>query len=313
MKRWVEGMRDFFFRELLDRARKDKNLILITADTGAICHDQFKEKLSNQYINVGVAEQNMIGLAAGLALAGKNVYVYGIIPFVVMRCYEQIRVDLCCMKLPVNIVGIGAGLDYSTLGATHHGTEDLALMQALPEMTVYSPADGITAGILARIKHNSGPSYIRLDRTGLPFVYDKKEDVSFSKGFSVFGQNKNLYIISTGRMVYAALAAAKKISSYIDVGVIDLFRVKPLDEKMIWDTIKKAKYVVTLEEHFVFGGIGGAIASLLAAKENHPKFKSLGIPDKFCSEYGSREHLRSLYKLDVESIAGRIIEWVRSR
>lgn len=314
MKRWNEGMRDFFFKSLFNEAKKNKDLILITADTGAICHDDFKEKLNKQYINVGIAEQNMVGLAAGLSLSGKLVYIYGIIPFVTMRCYEQIRVDLCCMNLPVNIVGVGAGFDYSTLGATHHGTEDIALMRALPRMTVYSPADGLMANLLAKGGNQQiGPSYIRLDRTGLPFVYKNKKEVNFSQGLSIFGAKKDLYIISTGRMTHTALQVAKKLSSkFIKVGVIDLFRIKPLNKEKIWDTIKKAKYVVTLEEHFINGGIGSAIASLIAGKKNHPEFKSLGIADRFCSNYGKREYLRSLYGLDIDTIIGIIKKWIKS-
>ncbi|MCF7916172.1 MAG: 1-deoxy-D-xylulose-5-phosphate synthase [Candidatus Omnitrophica bacterium] len=312
MKSWVKGMRDFFFESLLREAKKNRNIILITADTGAICHDEFKEKLSKQYINVGVAEQNMIGLAAGLAMAGKIVYVYGIIPFVTMRCYEQIRVDLSCTNLPVNIIGIGAGLDYSTLGATHHGTEDIALMCLLPGMKIYSPADGITAGTLVEeSQRQTGPVYIRLDRIGLPFVYESEKDINFSKGFSSIKKGKDLYIIATGRMVYRALEVAKKLSAQsIDVGVIDLFKIKPLNGKKIWNVIKGVQYLVTLEEHFLKGGIGSAIQELIISKKNPPKFKSLGIPDKFCSIYGKREDLLNSYGLDIGSIVSKIKNWV---
>lgn len=314
MKKWVKGMRDFFFQSLLAEAKKNKNLILVTADTGAICHDEFKRKLTNQYINVGIAEQNMIGLAAGLSLAGKLVYIYGITPFVTMRCYEQIRVDLCCMNLPVSIVGIGAGLDYSTLGVTHHGTEDIALMNALPRMEIYSPADGLTAAALAK-KNNykEGPRYIRLDRTGLPSVYSSSKEIDFSKGFSVFGKKKSLYIIATGRMVYAALRVSKELSlGFIGTGVIDLFKIKPLNKKDLWRVLKNADYVLSLEEHFLSGGVGSIIASLFVSQKDHPKFKSLGIPDKFCSHYGDREYLQSLYGLDVVSIIDSIKEWIKN-
>ncbi len=312
-KRWDRGMRDFFFESLLQEAKKNSNIILITADTGAICHDQFKEKLNKQYINVRVAEQNMIGLAAGLAKAGKIVYVYGIIPFVTMRCYEQIRVDLCCMKLPVNIVGIGAGLDYSTLGATHHGTEDIALMRLLPNMKIYSPSDGIMAGILAKKNHQQiGPSYIRLDRIGLPLIYERKKDLNFSKGFSVLKKGKDVFIIATGRMVYSALKVAERLAKRsIDIGVIDLFRIKPLNKKAIWKDIKKVRYVLALEEHFTSGGIGEAMSALLASKANSPKFKSIGIPNQFCTMYGQRKHLLDLCGLDQGNIVKTIEQWIK--
>ncbi|MBU4333273.1 MAG: 1-deoxy-D-xylulose-5-phosphate synthase, partial [Candidatus Omnitrophica bacterium] len=258
MSHWTAGMRDSFFQSLYEEAKKNRNIILVTSDTGAICHDEFKEKIPDQYINVGIAEQNMIGLAAGLAQTGKIVYVYAIVPFATMRCYEQIRVDLCCMNLPVSIVGIGAGLDYSTLGATHHGTEDIALMRCLPNMEIYSPADGLMADLLARQYDNqAGPRYIRLDREGLPLVYENDSEFDLSKGFSVLSKSKELYIVATGRMVYSALQVAKELSLHsIEVGVIDLFRIKPLNKEEIWETVKGARCLITLEEHFMTGGIG---------------------------------------------------------
>ena len=136
MKRWVVGMRDAFSQTLYDIAKDDRDFVMVTSDTGAICHDEFRKRCPGQYINIGIAEQNMVGVASGLALSGKTVCVYAIVPFATMRCYEQIRVDLCCMNLPVLVVGVGAGFDYSTLGPTHHGTEDIALMRVLPGMSV---------------------------------------------------------------------------------------------------------------------------------------------------------------------------------
>lgn len=313
MDSWIKGMRDFFFQSLFDEAKKNRNVILITADTGAICHDKFKEELSKQYINIGIAEQDMIGVAAGLTMSGKIVYVYAITPFATMRCYEQIRVDLCCMELPVSIVGIGAGLDYSTLGATHHGTEDIALMRLLPAMEIYSPSDNLTAGILAKVDpQQDKPRYIRLDRTGFPAIYKDENDIDFSKGFSTLQQGKDLYIIATGRMVYKALEIAKKLSAQsISTGVIDLFRIKPFNEKMIWSVIKHAGHLVTLEEHFLTGGIGSLISGMLAVKEDTPLFKPIGIPDQFCKIYGEREYLQKAYGLDADSVEKSIKEWIK--
>lgn len=313
MKRWVMGMRDSFFSALFNIAKKDKNVILITSDTGAICHDEFRRKLKNQYVNVGIAEQNMIGVAAGLAMAGKVVYVYAIVPFATMRCYEQIRVDLCCMNLPVTVVGIGAGFDYSTLGPTHHGTEDIALMRSLPGMTIYSPADSIMAADLARVTYKEkGPKYIRLDRIGLPLMYEVKDDIDYDKGFNVLKKGKDLYIISTGRMVYSSLQAAKALTKYsIDAGVIDIFKIKPFSEKMFFNVIKKVNYAVTLEEHFIVGGIGSVVGGLLAVRRNVPMFKSIGIPNKFCRCYGTREYLYQHNKIDIHSVVRTIKKWVK--
>ncbi len=310
---WSKGMRDYFFQSLFHEAEKNRDILLMTADIGAICHDDFKNKLGNQYINIGIAEQNMIGVAAGLALSGKIVYVYSIVPFVTMRCLEQIRIDLCCMNLPVTIVSIGAGVDYSTLGASHHGTEDIGIMRALPNMTIYCPSDGAIARLMATIdKYQMGPRYIRLDRTGLPLIYKKEKDINLNKGLSIICEGKDLYIIATGRMVYNALKVAEVLREQsIDVGVIDLFRIKPLNEKAIWNVIHKIPYVITLEEHSVIGGIGSAISEIFAVKEYKPKLKIMGIPDRFCKEYGTREYLQSIYELDIHSIKVNIEKWIK--
>lgn len=313
MKRWVKGMRDVFFESLYNLAKKDKRLILITSDTGAICHDKFKQQLKAQYINIGIAEQNMVGVAAGLAMSGKIVYIYAIVPFATMRCYEQIRIDLCCMNLPVTIVGVGAGFDYSTLGPTHHGTEDIALMRSLPGMTIYSPADSLMADSIAWFSYNHpGPKYIRLDREGFPLVYKDGKNIDISSGFSTLKEGKDLYIIATGRMVYNALQIARKLSvQSIHAGVIDLFRIKPLNPKGIWDVIKDVKHIITLEEHFVTGGIGSVISEMLISRKNIPKFKSFGIPDQFCRKYGTRAYLQCLNKIDIDSVVESIKKWMK--
>lgn len=315
VKHWIKGMRDAFFNSLYNLAKKDTNLVLITADTGAICLDEFRQKLSGQYINIGVAEQNMVGVAAGLAMAGKIVYVYGIVPFVTMRCYEQIRDDLCCMNLPVTVVSIGAGFDYSTLGPTHHGTEDIALMRSLPEMTIYSPSDSLVAHMLAKVSYKkSGPKYIRLDRTGLPLLYKDEKSIDFSKGFSLLKKGKDLYIIATGRMVCSALEVAKQLSAHsINAGVIDLFKIKPLNEKMLWEIVKKVKYISTLEEHFMRDGLSGAIGEVLITKRDAPAFKPIGLSNKFCREYGRREYLQRVNRIDVNSVTGTIREWMKKQ
>ena len=307
-KRWIKGMRDSFFDSLFRVAKRNKDLILISADTGAICLDNFKKYLKKQYINIGIAEQNMIGIAAGLALSGKKVYVYAIIPFVTMRCYEQIRVDLCCMNLDVTVVGIGAGFDYSTLGPTHHGTEDIALMRVLPGMRIYSPSDSLMAELVAeRTADIGGPKYIRLDRTGFPLVYQNKKEINFKTGFNILKRGKDLYIISTGRMVLTALKVAQNLSqNSISAGVIDLFCINPLNEDAFIGEVEKVKNIVTLEEHFVEGGIGSLIGEILYKYRVKKKFSFLGIDKRFCRMYGSREYLQKINYLDPKSIVERL-------
>ncbi|MCK4917203.1 MAG: 1-deoxy-D-xylulose-5-phosphate synthase [Candidatus Omnitrophica bacterium] len=314
MMQWVQGMRDSFFTSLFSIAKDDKRVILITSDTGAICHDRFRDELKDQYINVGIAEQNMIGVAAGLAMAGKIVYVYAIIPFATMRCYEQIRVDLCCMNLPVTVVGVGVGFDYSTLGPTHHGIEDISLMRSLPEMKIYSPADSFMAEELAKLSYEEkGPKYIRLDRVGSPLVYKNKKEIDFSKGFNVVREGKDLYIIATGRMVFNALNVAELLADLsIDTGVIDLFKIKPFNKNMLWDVIKDVGHVVTLEEHFIIGGIGELVGGLLLNRRKPVEFRAIGIPHAFCRSYGTRDYLYRINGIDKHSMVETINKWIKT-
>ncbi|MCK5492762.1 MAG: transketolase [Candidatus Omnitrophica bacterium] len=315
MKRWILGMRDAFFTALFEIAKNDKKVILLTSDTGAICHDRFRKELKNQYINVGIAEQNMIGVAAGLAMTGKNVYVYAIVPFVTMRCYEQIRVDLCCMNLTVTVIGIGAGFDYSTLGPTHHGVEDISIMRNLPDIKIYSPADSLAAKKIANITYKErGPKYVRLDRVGFPLVYKNNNKNNFTEGFNIIKKGKQGYIIATGRMVHTALKVVQKLSKYgIEMGIIDLFKIEPLDNDKFLESIVTVKYIVTVEEHFIFGGIGSIVGELLINNRDNIVFKKIGILNGFCREYGTREYLHRLNKIDDDSITESIKKWIKNK
>lgn len=312
-KRWVAGMRDSFSDALYEIARADSKVVLVTSDTGAVCHDEFKANIPAQYINVGIAEQNLIGISAGLAMAGHIVYAYAIVPFVTMRCYEQIRVDLCCMgHLPVTMVGIGAGFDYNTLGPTHHGTEDIALMRTLPGMAVLSPSDSVLAAACARITYElPGPKYVRLDRTGLPLIYPEGR-TDFSDGVTHLRQGKDVCIVATGRMAQRALDVAGKLAEKsIEASVVDLYRLKPLNQRLLLDAIKKSDRVVSFEEHFMIGGLGSLIAELMVEHHSCLPMKRFGIPDCFCREYGPREHLQSLYGLDCASLTEAIVDWIK--
>jgi transketolase len=314
MGSWAKGMRNAFFDTLFVIARKNKEVILLTADIGAICHDKFKQLLPKQYINVGIAEQHMVGLSAGLALSGKIVYIYSIIPFLAMRCYEQIRVDICCMNISVKIVGIGAGFDYSTLGPTHHGTEDIALMRSLPNLTIYSPSDNLLASKIAQVSfREQGPAYIRLDRTGHPPLYKTSKEINMQQGLSILRKGRQLYIITTGNLVYTALKVSEELSKYsIDVGVIDLFRLKPINEERFLNAIKGVPNIAVLEEHCISGGIGEKIAAIISSKmKKPPRLKLMGITDQFCREYGRRESLRRVYNLDVSSIFDIVLRWIK--
>jgi len=313
MRRWVKGMRDAFFDSLYAEAKKDKNIVLVTSDTGAICHDDFKKKLPRQYLNVGIAEQNMIGISAGLAMAGKTVFCYAIVPFATMRCYEQIRVDLCCMRLNVNIVGIGIGYDYSTLGLTHHGTEDISLMRALPDIEIYCPADSSAAEKAAVFcARRRGTKYIRIDRTGLPLLYRNKA-VDLSKGASELVNGKAVLLISTGRMLLKAVEAAEGLKKKgISAGVLDISRIKPLNEPLLKNIFQKYGSLVSIEEHFLAGGFGSAVLELLNDRGIEKRLLRIGIDDRFCRVYGKREYLLSSMGLSTGDITAKITKWLAS-
>jgi len=300
-------MRNDFFNSLFEVARKDERLVMLSSDTGALVLDQFREGLPARCINVGIAEANMIGVAAGLAMSGKIVYVYGIIPFVTMRCYEQIRVSVCCQDLPVKMTGVGAGVDYSTLGPTHHALEDVAMMRLLPGMTILSPCDDVSAAALAKVSYQlPGPTYVRLDRSGQPQVYPESYS-DFAHGLNVLREGNDVCIVSTGKIVNTALQVAQELAkSSIETGVVDLYQLKPIDVEMLNIAIAQARCVATLEEHSIIGGIGSALAEIIAEQEQPRCFMRFGLPDSFCRQYGGREYLHRLNRLDVSSIADTI-------
>lgn len=305
----IAAMRDVFFDKLYEIAKKDRQVILLSDDFGAPSLDKFKKDFSSQYINIGIAEQNMVSTAAGLALGGKIVYMYAIAPFVTLRCYEQIKIDLCCMNLHVTALGVGAGFSYDTSGPTHHATEDIAIMRALPGMTILNPSDNVMAAACAEISYkNPGPKYIRFDREKLVTIYDKNTD--FSDGVATLKTGKDLCIISTGMMVHKAFNVAHELSKHsINAGVVDLYRVKPINAELLLKFISQSKRVVTIEENLINGGIGSIVAEVLVDNDITLPLKRFAVPDKYCFKYDSREHIHKLYSLDVNSIVKKILRW----
>jgi len=306
------SMRDAFFDELYEIARKDKNVILLSADMGAPSLDKFREELSSQYFNVGIAEQNMINLATGLALEGKKVFVYAIMPFATMRCYEIIKVNLSLMNIPVTVVGVGAGFGYDDSGPTHHATEDLAAMRALPNMNIVCPSDIVMTAKTARMSCGmKTPNYIRLDREVLPVIY--RSDAEFSDGLSVLRDGADLSIVSTGNMVHIALEIADRLgNSLVAAGVIDLYRIKPINRELLVKSLESVKRVVTLEEHVLDGGLGSAVLEVLADNGRTPLVKRFGIPNRYLYAYGGRRNIQSMCGLDPDSVSKTILEWIKS-
>ena len=304
-------MRDAFLSMLYQKAIEDSDIILLTNDQGAISLDEFKENLPNQYFNVGISEQNIISVAAGLVLSGKKVYVYSLLTFIFLRCYEQIKIDLCAMKLPVTIVGVGSGYSYSPDGPTHHATEDISIIRALPNMTIYSPSDsGIVSALVDITLKSQTPNYIRLDRQTLPLIYSEDDD--FQAGFSILREGNDVSIISTGVMVHRALEVAEELNkNSIQAKVIDFYRLKPVEITAVIKILKKANKIVVIEEHTINGGLGSIIAEILVDYSISIPLKRLAIVDNLLFDYGSRDDLHKGRGLDKISIVKAITNWYK--
>jgi len=307
-----DDTRDATFCELYKIAIADPNVIVLSADTGAMMFKEFAKNIPDQFYNVGIAEQNAISVAAGLALAGKHVFVFGISNFVTLRCFEQIKVDLCCMQLPVTILGMGTGYSYSSDGPTHHMIEDMSIMRSLPGMTIWCPSDcTMTAELVHLAYQTDTPSYIRTDKGPLTHIYDNV-DHNFEDGFALLKEGKDLTIVATGIMTSRALAIVDELErQQIDAGLVDLYRIKPVNTAKLIETLKNSTRIVTLEENTVIGGIGSIVREIMADNEIFVPVKVFGIPDKYTMEVGSRDMLCSLDGIDVSTVSGTVLEWVQ--
>jgi len=311
MKRYSDT-RDAMFQELYEIALADEDVIVLTCDTGALMFNEFAKNMPARFYNVGVTEQNAMSAAAGLAFAGKRVFVFGITNFVTLRCYEQIRVDICCMGHPVTILGMGTGYVYSEDGPTHHMTEDITIMRALPKMTIWSPSDyTLTAAAVHLAYEDGGPCYIRFDKGPFDPLYDP-ETFNFQDGLSVLKTGSDIMIVATGIMVGQALKAAHELGrAGLDAGVIDLYRLKPVNKDMLIDAVRGSRRIVTLEEHTVHGGLGGLVCEVLAERDVTVPVKIFGIPDLYRCQVGRRDMLRALDKIDISFVIQAIEAWAR--
>ena len=306
------SQRDAFFNEVYEIAKRDRNVYLVVADMSAPSLDKFRRDLSNQYINVGVAEQNAITVAAGLALEKKKVYVYSIIPFISLRCLAQIRIECAVMKLPITIVGIGAGFSYDTAGPTHYLFEDIAIKRALPNILINNITDSFMAASIASISYiYKSANYVRLDRFISPNIYDKLI-TPLHNGYNElrcpYGFKRN-YILSTGIMTHTALEISKEIKG---LGVIDIHTF-PFDDNLL-DVIAGSDKLITMEEHVLNGGLGSAVCELLNDKNIKIPVLRIGINnlDGYCHKYGGRQNvIWKYYGIDKESSIERINKFLK--
>jgi transketolase len=292
------NMRDAFFNGIYECVKKDKNVFVITADHGAFGLSKIEKEFPDQFLNVGIAEQNMISLAAGLAKCGKIVYVYSINNFITLRSLEHVNIDLCAMNLHVNLVGVGAGFTYATDGPTHQGMQDMQSMMVLPNLSVFNVTDHINSHELALLGHSQpGPKYFRIEKGNLPQIYNEKN--TFNDGFFQIEDSNDTVIVSTGYMIQTCLYLKDFISN---LGIIDLYRVKPINEKKLVEKLKNVKNIIVLEECTTSGGICEKIGFILAKNKIFCNFLPISVEDKHCHFYGTRDMLHKEYNIDKESV-----------
>ena len=295
---------------------QNKDIVFLTGDLGFNALEPVQEKFPNRFVNVGIAEAHMVGMAVGLALEGKKVIVYSIAAFVTMRPYEQIRTGVCYDNLDVKIVGTGGGFNYPNHGVTHHTIEDYAIMKVLPGMTIYSPGYGWEAREAAKAMLRShGPAYIRLSKS--PGIDYGQPSFRFASGRGyVVKKGKDIILISTGNVLDVALAAGAELEKKtgMSVCVISMPSVKPIDKKLILEKAKNAKGVFTIEEHSTIGGLGSIVSSLLWQEKATPiKFHAFGFPDAFVTLVGNRDYLLHSVGLAPELITKKIVTLMRKK
>jgi transketolase len=301
-------VRNAFADELLTVAERDERVVFLSGDIGNRLFDKFKAKFPDRFYNCGVAEQNMMGMAAGLAMCGLRPICYTITPFTTTRCLEQIRVDVCYHHVPVIIAGVGAGLCYAELGATHHACEDIAFLRMLPTMTVMCPGDPMEArcALDAAVRHD-GPVYLRMGKKGEPVVHQQRPDFQIGRGI-VMAPGTDVALLVTGIPLPAVMHAAETLRSHgISPHVVSLHTVKPLDEALLADVFGRCKIVATIEEHSIMGGLGGAVAEWLVDHlPQKGKLVRIGTSDEFLHEAADEEYARRRFGLDAPGIAKRV-------
>lgn len=304
-------MRTAFIKTLTKEAIKNKEIILITADLGFSVFEEYMEKLPRQYLNAGIAEQNMTGMAAGMAMEGRVPFIYSIVPFATMRNFEQIRDDICYQNLNVKIIGVGAGYSYGSYGHTHHGLEDVGILRTLPNLTIFTPGDPRETEYVTKLASQiNGPVYIRLGRAGEPELHSKNDSFNDNKIFE-FSSGRDVTIFTMSTMLSTGNIVKRKLEDKgIKAGLVSVLCVKPLDREGIIKTLKSTKLAISLEEHFITGGLGSAMAEVIAEEGISTRFKRIGVQDKFTKEIGRQEYMRMVNDLDPEKITERILNFL---
>lgn len=305
-------MRDTFVKTLIEIAKADKDVHLLTGDLGFGVLKPYWEQLPEQFTNVGIAEQNMTGIAAGLALSGKKVFTYSIGNFPTLRCLEQIRNDCAYHDANVKIVCVGGGFVYGSLGMSHHATEDLAIMRALPSVVVMAPGDLTEAAACTRaIYERQGTCYLRLGRGGEKKIHESISDFQIGKAIQIKEGNR-VVVFSTGGIFDEALGAVELLNMQdIHPALYTFPTVKPIDKELILECAGKYDFIVTVEEHNIIGGFGSAVAEVLSEiSGNRAAQIKIGLNDTYSCIVGTQKYLRNEYGMSAEKIALQILEYL---
>ena len=299
-------MRNAFIDELTNLAEKNEKIFLIVGDLGFGVIEEFERKFPKQFLNAGVAEQNMMGMAAGLASAGYQVFVYSIGNFPTFRCLEQIRNDICYEELNVTIVSIGAGLSYGALGYSHHTIDDIGVMNSLPGMTIYSPADPEETRIALELSLSvKTPKYFRLGKSGEPEVFMSVQ--SNFPHWTQITQGQRLILLTTGAITGEAVKAAEILKSDgVEISLCAIPLLKPFTFDNAY--VQNFKHVLVVEEHSISGGLGSLVSEQIALSGISVNLVKLGLPDSVHHEIGSQKYLRSFFNIDAEGMVRKVKE-----
>ena len=302
-------MRKTCLNMVYELAKNDDRILFIGSDVGIGTLQGFKEEMPKRFFMEGISEANVIGMAAGMALEGKIPYVNTIASFITRRCFEQVILDVCLHNLNVRMIGNGGGLVYAPLGPTHEAIEDLAIMRAIPNMTIVAPADADEMKRLMPLTvDHPGPIYIRLAKGYDPIVTTNGHPFRIGKGI-VMQEGADALLITTGITLKLALSAAKSLSNIgIECTILHMPTIKPLDTEKIIELATSTRMVITIEEHSVIGGLGSAVAEIMAETNwsSQKYFKRLGIPDVFPEKYGSQADLMEYYNISETTIINTV-------
>lgn len=302
-------MRTAYLDTLYDLASEDKRVYALISDNGAIVYDKYRKDLPSQYLNLGISEANMLGIAAGMASCGKIPFAYTIGAFLAYRAYEFIRNDVCLQNQNVKIVGIGAGEVYSALGPTHHSTEDLGGLRALPNLTILCPASPMEAGKATRAAYAyAGPVYLRLGTNREAEIYDADYTYEIGKGITL-RDGHDVTIIGTGSILKDALEIADELNENgISARIINIHTIKPIDRDIIIKAAKETRRIATVEDHNIIGGIGSAVSEVLAEAGLGVTFKRFGLHG-FSKGYGTYAQVKEMNGIGITCITNEIKKW----